>query len=104
MRQLLFFIGLLLPFVSFSQTAKPTNEFRYPAEWEPVEAIWIGLSDKSFLAGPSVEQGIVGCIKVLQNYVTVNMNVKNDSMLFLQKKLLSKKGIDTTKYGLSFMM
>ena len=97
MKQLFFLMSLLLPAFSFSQTVKPTNEFRYPGEWEPMEAIWIGLSDKTFLAGPSVEQGMADCIKVLQNYVTVNMNVKNDSMLLIQKKLLSKNGIDTNK-------
>lgn len=97
MKQLFFISILLLPVLSFSQTVKPKNGFRHPAEWEPMEAIWIGLADKSFLAGPSVEQGMASCIKVLQNYVTVNMNVKNDSMLSIQKKLLTKNGIDTNK-------
>ncbi|MEO6253121.1 MAG: agmatine deiminase family protein [Ferruginibacter sp.] len=97
MRQLLLFTCILLSATLFSQTENASSRFRHPAEWEPMEGIWIGLSDKSFLAGPSVEQGMADCIKILQNYVTVNMNVKNDSMLFIQKKLLSKNGIDTNK-------
>jgi hypothetical protein len=52
MKQLLFLIGLLLPVFSFSQTEKAKDEFRNPGEWEPMEAIWIQPSRKSFLAGP----------------------------------------------------
>ncbi|MEO6542206.1 MAG: agmatine deiminase family protein, partial [Ferruginibacter sp.] len=97
MRQILLFIGILLSANSFSQTENAISQFRHPAEWEPMEAIWIGLSSKSFLAGPSVEQGQANCIQVLLDYVTVTMTVKNDSGVFRQKKLLSKNGIDTNK-------
>ncbi len=97
MIKILFLLAFVNPLFCFSQTEKVNSEFRYPAEWRPMDGIWIGLANKSFLAGPSVEQGMASCIKVLQNYVTVKMTVGNDSALLRHKKLLSSNGIDTNK-------
>ncbi len=97
MKQLFFLIALLLPAFSFSQTVKPTNEFRYPGEWEPMEAIWIYASSKSFLAGPNVEPGMMACIKELTNYVKVHMMVGNDTILQRTKNKLVNNGIDVSR-------
>jgi len=97
MKQLFFLIALLLPAFSFSQTVKPTSEFRYPGEWEPMEAIWIQPASKSFLAGPNVEPGMMNCIKELSNFIKVNIRVRNDTILQQTKARLTNYGIDMSK-------
>jgi agmatine deiminase len=81
-----------------SKTPNNKDEFRYPGEWEPMEAIWIQPNSKSFLAGPNVERGMLDCIKELTNFVKVNIRVfKNDTILQQTKTRLINYGIDMSK-------
>ncbi len=57
----------------------------------------MGLSSSSFLAGPSVEPGMLSCIKELHNYVKINLIVRHDSLLSKTKNKLSTNGIDINK-------
>lgn len=80
-----------------SKTQNNKYEFRYPGEWEPMEAIWIKPNIKSFLAGPNVETGMLDCIKELAHFVKVNISVKNDTILQQTKARLINYGIDMSK-------
>ena len=72
-------------------------EFRYPGEWEPMEAIWINPASRTFLAGANVDQGMISCIKELTNYVKVNIRGRNDSILHNIKSRLIKNGVTVDK-------
>lgn len=91
------FIWICSATISFSQMKQSKDEFRYPGEWEPMEAIWISPSSKTFLAGPSTEPGMLSCIKELTNYVNVSVMVPNDSTLQASRTKLINYGIDMTK-------
>lgn len=80
--------------ICLCQVNQTKDEFRYPGEWEPMEAIWIQPNSKSFLAGPNVETGKLDCIKELANYVKVNIRVRNDTILQNTKTRLINYGID----------
>jgi len=92
--------SILIPFPSYAQLEKAADKFRYPGEWEPMEAIWIQPSRKTFLAGPDVEPGMLNCIKELTNYVKVNIRVRNDTILQETKTRLIDYGIDINKVNL----
>jgi len=83
-----------------SKTQSNKDEFRYPGEWEPMEAIWIQSARKKFLAGPDVEPGMLNCIKELVSFVKVNIRVRNDTILQNTKARLINYGIDMTNVNL----
>jgi agmatine deiminase len=88
---------LMMTHSSFAQSEKSAGTFRYPGEWEAMEAIWIQPASKSFLAGPNVEPGMLNCIKELTNYVKVNIRVRNDTILQTVKSRLVHFGIELNK-------
>ena len=92
--------SILIPFPSYAQLEKAGDKFRYPGEWEPMEAIWIQPAQKTFLAGPNVEPGMLNCIKELTNYVKVNIRVRNDTILQETRTRLIDYGIDINKVNL----
>lgn len=82
------FIVILFPFLGYTQT----DDFRMPAEWEPQEAVWIGIFHR-----PGREIVSAAIVKAIYQNVQVRLNYNADSTRRRFNKLLASYQVDTTK-------
>jgi agmatine deiminase len=75
----------------FAPALKAQDNFYFPGEWEPHEAVWLGWEDFSPFHPVSVAM-----IKAMLPTVPIKMVAPDDSTLGLAKNYLSRHGIDTT--------
>jgi len=82
---------ILLLFISACQTRKVTAAFRFPAEWEDQESIWLGWS-----ADSSIQQVQLQMAKALHGKVGLTILSRSDSLQQVAVRQLAESGIDTS--------
>jgi agmatine deiminase len=84
----------LFPYLS-PQTAATTNDevFRFPAEFEPHEFIWLTWTDEVYMSGKPTDAVVLQIIQALSPFVKVRVVVESQRQLGKVKRILKGKHI-----------
>ncbi|MBI1341360.1 MAG: agmatine deiminase family protein [Terrimonas sp.] len=84
--------ALVLLLLTYTVQVGAQDTFRMPAEWEPQEAVWVGIFHR-----PGRERVSAAIIKSIYKQVQVRLNFQADSTKYSFNRLLNSFQIDTTK-------
>ncbi|WP_097127511.1 agmatine deiminase family protein [Spirosoma fluviale] len=91
-------ISLLIYLVSTLSQAKTRSTYTMPAEWEPQDAVWMGLRTEE--TQTKLDTATIEMIRALTPVVRVNLVLEKDTLFREGKGWFTQLGIDTSRIAI----